>query len=164
MDQKILIFRLLLIFSLLIISFSSVQSQNSIIGKAKVIDGDTIHIENYKIRLHGIDAPEINQKCFINNQFWNCGIESSLFLKKLISNSLVHCIVNDIDKYERYIAECFANKINLNAYIVRNGWAIAYRYYSLDYVEEERLANLEKKGIWKGEFEEPYLFRKKKSN
>ena len=45
--------------------------------------------------------------------------------------------------------------------MVINGWAIAYRYYSLDYVKEEIIAKSKKVGVWIGEFEEPYLYRKK---
>ena len=45
--------------------------------------------------------------------------------------------------------------------MVQNGWAIAYRYYSKDYIEEEEEAKRDKIGIWIGDFEEPYLFRKK---
>ena len=45
--------------------------------------------------------------------------------------------------------------------MVLNGWAIAYRYYSLDYIDEEEVAKNKKIGIWSGNFEEPYLFRKK---
>ena len=63
MDQKILIFKILIFFYLIIFCFNAF-SLEIIKGKAKVIDGDTIHIGKNKIRLHGIDAPEINQNCF----------------------------------------------------------------------------------------------------
>ena len=48
----------------------------------------------------------------------------------------------------------------MNRYMVRNGWAIAYRYYSLDYISDEATAKNSRLGIWKGSFQEPYLFRK----
>ena len=72
----------------------------------------------------------------------------------------VECTINDIDRYKRFIAICFINEININKYMVAEGWAIAYRHYSLDYIRDEELAKKNKLGIWKGEFEEPYLFRK----
>ena len=65
-----------------------------------------------------------------------------------------------IDKYNRFIAICFMEELNINKTIVRSGWGIAYRYYSIDYVNEELIAKENKLGIWKGQFEEPYLFRK----
>ena len=67
-------------------------------GKAKIIDGDTIHIGKNKIRLHGIDAPEINQTCSKKDQIWNCGIKSSLALKNLILDKEIKCEVIDIDQ------------------------------------------------------------------
>jgi len=163
MEQKILIFKFLITFFLIL--FSSTSFAEKIIeGKAKIIDGDTIHINKNKIRLHGIDAPEIDQTCTIKNKMWHCGLESSAALKKLVLDNNISCVVSDIDKYKRYIAECFINNKNINKFMVRNGWAIAYRYYSLDFVEDENLAKKDKIGLWQGKFQEPYLYRKSKKN
>ena len=158
-----MIFKFLIIF--LLILYSSVSFSEKIIeGKAIIIDGDTIHIGKNKIRLHGIDAPEIKQTCKIEDKIWNCGIESSLALKKLILDNNISCVVTDIDRYKRYIAECFINNQNINELMVRNGWAIAYRYYSLDFIDDEEIAKNNKAGIWKSEFLDPYLFRKQQKN
>ena len=59
---------------------------------------------------------------------------------------------------------CYIDEININQWMVKNGWAIAYRYYSKDYINEEEYANNNKLGIWKSKFIEPYLFRKKNKN
>tara|TARA_B100000700_G_scaffold320111_1_gene416746 strand:+ start:1291 stop:1785 length:495 start_codon:yes stop_codon:yes gene_type:complete len=164
MAQKILIFKFVIInFSFFVFSLSA-QSQNLVIGKAKVIDGDTIHIGKNKIRLHGIDAPEIKQTCKVKNVAWNCGIESEKALKNLIIEKKVKCKIVDKDQYNRLIGICYVKNKNINQYLVQNGWAIAYRYYSLDYVSNEEFAKKNKIGIWKGSFEEPYLFRKKQKN
>ena len=157
MVVKILIFNLFFI----LISLSTVSSGKTIFGKAKVIDGDTIHINKNKIRLHGIDAPETNQTCNKNNKVWNCGVESTKFLKELIGNNKIECITQGKDRYNRFIGICYKDNLDLNSEMVLNGWAIAYRYYSEDYVKEEEKAKRDKKGIWIGDFEEPYLFRKK---
>ena len=148
------------IFFSLVFHFNHVHGK-TIYGKAKIIDGDTIHIGNSKIRLHGIDAPETKQKCIKNSKKWNCGLESTRFLKNLVRNDYIECDTNGLDKYNRHIAICYKNNINLNSEMVINGWAIAYKYYSLDYVKEESIAKSKKIGIWIGDFEEPYLFRKK---
>ena len=131
MAVKILIFN----FFLILIFFSAVLSGKTIFGKAKVIDGDTIHIYKNKIRLHAIDAPETNQTCNKNNKVWNCGIESTKFLKKLIGKNKIECITTGKDQYNRFIGICYKNNLDLNSEMVLNGWAIAYRYYSKDYVE-----------------------------
>ena len=157
MAAKTLIFNLVFI----LVSFSSVSSGKSIFGKAKVIDGDTIHIDENKIRLHAIDAPETNQTCNEKGKAYNCGVKSTKFLKELIGNSKVECITTGKDQYNRFIGICYKDDLDLNSEMVLNGWAIAYRYYSKDYVEEEEEAKRDKKGIWIGDFEEPYSFRKK---
>ena len=158
MGQKILIFNFIF-FSF--IFASSTLNAKTITGKANIIDGDTIHINQNKIRLHGIDAPETKQKCSNNKKKWPCGKQSTLELKKLIDNKIVKCFVKDVDIYNRYVAICSVSKINLNRSMVEKGWAIAYRYYSTDYIIEEKNARKNKLGIWSGNFEEPYLFRKR---
>ena len=130
-------------------------------GQAKVIDGDTIHIGKDKIRLYGIDAPEIEQICSKNNEKWKCGKSARLKLIEKINQNKVSCEVLDVDKYKRKIAECFINKVSINAYMVLEGWALAYRYYSIKYVREETLAKKNLKGIWNSEFKVPWEYRKK---
>ena len=158
MGQKILIFSF---FFFSFLSTSYILNAKTITGKAKVIDGDTIYINQSKIRLHGIDAPEVKQKCDYDKKKWPCGNQSTFELKKLISNRIVKCFVKDIDAYNRYVAICFVNRINLNKSMVEKGWAIAYRYYSTDYIIEEKNARINKLGIWRGNFEKPYFFRKR---
>ena len=157
MVAKYLIFSF---FFSLIICFDQAYSE-TIRGKAEIIDGDTIHIGKNKIRLHAIDAPETKQKCIKKGKKWNCGLQSTEFLKSIINNSEVKCVTQGMDRYKRYIGICFKDNKDLNSEMVKNGWAIAYRYYSLDYIKEEENARINKMGIWSGEFEEPYIFRKK---
>ena len=95
MVQKILIFKFLLIGLFFILFSIEGRSQNLIIGKAKVIDGDTIHIGKNKIRLHGIDAPETEQNCTLKKEKWNCGIQSTQALINLISGREVICEIKD---------------------------------------------------------------------
>ena len=152
------------LLTLLTLPNFSISSEKAIYGKAQVIDGDTIKINGQKIRLHGIDAPETKQTCKIDNEDWYCGKQSTKELKNLINNQKVECVTNDVDRYNRYIAVCFVNEININQWMVKNGWAIAYRYYSKDYVVEEEYANDKKLGIWKSEFIEPYAYRRQNKN
>ena len=162
MEQKTLIFKLLFIVFFCFVLSTSVQSQKLIKGKAKVIDGDTIHIGNNKIRLHGIDAPEQKQTCSFEGNEWNCGQDATFFLSNLINKKSVSCRVNDIDQYKRLVAVCFIDNININQLMIISGWAIAYKYYSKDFIKEEEIAKQNKIGIWRGSFEEPYIYRKKK--
>ena len=155
-----MIFKLLFIIFFCFFLSASVQSQKLIKCKAKVIDGDTIHIGNNKIRLHGIDAPEQKQTCSFEGNEWNCGQDATFFLSNLINRKSVRCRVNNIDQYKRLVAVCFIDNININQIMVIFGWAIAYRYYSKDFIKEEQIAKKNKIGIWRGTFEEPYIYRK----
>jgi len=145
------------------------QEVNLISGIAKVIDGDTIKINRKKIRLFGIDAPEKKQKCrkpWLNvsfltfNKDYLCGEISTLKLKNKINDKFITCKSINLDKYKRFIAECFKNKTNINKWMVRNGYAVAYRKYSKKYLASENLAKNDKLGLWIGTFQMPWEWRK----
>ena len=129
--------------------------------KIRIVDGDTIHINEIKYRLHGIDAPEISQKCKVNQKSYSCGLESKRFLESLTQDKKIMCKNKDIDRYKRVVAVCFADDLNLNQEMVKSGWAVAYRYYSKDYVDDEMFAETNKLGIWKGSFISPKDWRKR---
>ena len=148
-----------LILSIILLISSNIVLAKTINGKPRIVDGDTIHIKSNKIRLHGIDAPETKQTCKVDNEEWHCGKQSTKELKKLISNQEVKCITNDVDIYNRFVAICYVNEININQWMVESGWAIAYRYYSTDYIIQEKYARDNKLGVWKSEFMKPYAYR-----
>jgi len=141
----------------------------SINGVAKVIDGDTVSINSSKIRLFGLDSPELDQKCKINinifflkfNYDYSCGEFSKIQLKKKINSKDISCKILDKDRFGRYVGECFYNKQNLNVWLVENGYAIAYRKYSKKYVLFENSAKEKRLGIWRGKFEMPWDYRRK---
>ena len=132
-------------------------------GKPRIIDGDTVEILGESIRLHGIDAPETNQSCMDGkgNQ-WRCGRQSTLALTSLIDGRPIFCKGRMRDRYKRLIAVCFVGSKDLNAEMVRQGWALAYRQYSIDYVVQETVAKSEKIGIWSGQFVKPWDWRRGK--
>ena len=171
--KAILLFIICLIFFFL--TYQDVKSSEitSVTGYAKVTDGDTIKINTFKIRLHGIDAPEQKQKCkrpyltifiFTFYEDYLCGQKSTKALIKKINNQKVTCKISDVDYFKRLIGECYKRKINLNAWLVSNGHAVAFRKYSKKYVSEETLAKQKKKGIWQGKFEMPLNYRGSKKN
>jgi endonuclease YncB( thermonuclease family) len=130
-------------------------------GVPSITDGDTIKILNKRIRFHGVDAPENKQICIKNFKKYRCGQEATNALKKKIGRKLVTCKVqNKLDRYKRYLGVCFLGVINLNKWMVRNGYAVAYRRYSKDYIEDENYAQKNKIGLWEGNFINPEKWRK----
>ena len=127
----------------------------------KIVDGDTIHINNIKYRFHGIDAPEMKQTCKQNNQQIKCGVLARNALVKKIGNQSVRCKKITIDRYKRIIAECFVNDESLSKHLVRNGYAFAYRRYSKQFIEDENFAREQKLGLWQMQFEYPWNYRRK---
>ena len=130
-------------------------------SKLKIVDGDTIYLKNEKIRFSGIDTPEIKQTCNKNNETIKCGIQAKELLINNIGNNKVKCVKNGIDKYNRILAECFVNNQSLSKYLVREGYAFAYRKYSTKYVQDEDYAKKNKKGMWAMTFEYPWDYRRK---
>ena len=130
-------------------------------NKAKVVDGDTIHLNGEKIRFSGIDTPEIKQICNKNNEVIKCGIRAKELLINKIGKNTVKCVNEGVDRYKRILAECFVNNQSLSKYLVREGYAFAYKKYSTKFIEDENYAKKNKKGMWSMTFEYPWDYRGK---
>ena len=144
---------LYLFFGILI--FSSANSDLLI-----VTDGDTIRIGDERIRFSGIDAPEIKQTCIYQEIEFKCGEFSKNLLIEKISNQEVSCIRESTDQYGRTLAECFVGKESLSSYLVREGYAFAYRKYSDKFIPDEEYAQSKGNGMWSMDFVFPWDFRK----
>ncbi len=131
-------------------------------GRAAVIDGDTLDIDGVRIRLEGIDAPEVAQTCSkANGEPWTCGLEASDVLRALIANKSVSCDRVGLDKYGRTLGVCFADADELNAAMVRTGYAWAFVKYSQAYAAVEKEAQLARAGVWQGSAIPAWEFRRR---
>ena len=129
-------------------------------GSAKVIDGDTIEIQNTRIRLEGIDAPEATQTCgrrWIGT--WPCGQAAATEIGRLVDGQQVDCASRGTDKYGRMLGICVAGGRDINAEMVSRGLAWAFVKYSTTYEGAEADARARKVGIWQGEAQPPWEFR-----
>ena len=127
----------------------------------KIIDGDTINLNGKKIRFSGIDTPELKQTCQKNDEVVYCGIEAKKLLINKIGNNKVNCIEEGKDQYKRILAECFVNDLSLSSYLVKKGYAFAYRKYSKKFIKDEDYARVNSLGMWSMNFEYPWDYRRK---
>ncbi|PPT20834.1 thermonuclease family protein [Xanthomonas arboricola] len=156
-----MLFRCSLFFAL-VLPASSVFAQE-LSGRATVTDGDTITVAQKRIRLWGIDAPESAQQCTAKDgRAWPCGRRSAAALDSHLLDKTVRCEPHDTDRYGRVVAECFVQGQSVNGWMVRSGWAVAYRQYATAFVADESMAQQQKRNIWSGSFQVPSDFRRAK--
>lgn len=129
-------------------------------GHAIVSDGDTMLIGKDIIRLAGIDAPELGQKCRRPGDVeWDCGLDAKRMLAEMIGDKPVSCRDLHFDAYGRILAICATSNGNdLSAAMVRSGYALADGR-TRQYMAEERAARLAGEGLWSGSFRTPWEWR-----
>jgi len=151
-------------FHLFIVALLALPVQADVLsGRVSVIDGDTFEMHGKRIRLHGIDAPESGQQCKgANGKTYRCGQMAAKQMSGYVSGQTVNCEILDKDRYGRFIARCLVNGTDVNELLVKEGWALAYRQYSKDYVRAEAKAKLDNIGLWQGQFVEPWDWRRGK--
>ena len=144
------------LYVFLVLMFCNVSFADNL----KIVDGDTIVLNGEKIRFSGIDTPELKQTCMKGEQKVFCGMFAKMLLIKKVGNETPKCISEGKDAYKRTLAECFINGESLSVFLVRSGYAFAYRKYSKKFIKEEEFAKENKLGMWSMEFEYPWDFRK----
>jgi endonuclease YncB( thermonuclease family) len=146
---------------LLLVLFSfQAEAADIISGVPHIVDGDTITIGPTKIRLESIDAPESDQLCLdAQGKRWSCGIEARDRLTAHIANRSIDCTPSGLDVYRRTLADCRMGSEDLNAWMVREGWALAFVRYSKTYAPDEAAAREARRGLWSGAFIAPWDWR-----
>ena len=140
-----------------ILRLDAIETQTSA-GRPVIIDGDSLVLAGVRIRLKGIDAPELGQVCSGPKGAFECGREARAFMRKLVGASQISCEGWQYDKYQRLLAECKAGLKSLNREMAMSGWAVSYGGYAV----EEAAARKAKSGLWAGTFDRPQDWRKMK--
>lgn len=125
-------------------------------GPVRVVDGDTLVLDGHRIRLSGIDAPEIAQSCERNGAAYRCGEAAASALRELVAGGPVACRLSGRDRYDRALGRCSAGGQDLGAALVRSGLAVAYGGYAA----EESEARARRAGLWAGTFQRPSEWRR----
>ena len=128
-------------------------------GPARAKDGDSLVFNGTEVRLHGIDAPELNQTCGGPQGDYACGREARDALRHLLRAQTITCTALDTDRYGRAVSVCRAGNSEINREMVRLGWAVVYIRHSVAYVKVQQQAKLARRGIWRGPFEMPETYR-----
>lgn len=148
----------------LLLVFASVPGVAAeLVGRATVTDGDTVTVAKQRIRLWGVDAPESAQQCTTKNgRAWPCGRRSAAALDGYLLDQTVRCLPKDTDRYGRVVAECFVRGESVNRWMVRSGWAVAYRQYATAFIADEADARQHRQNLWQGPFQMPADYRRSK--
>lgn len=125
-------------------------------GVAQASDGDSLRLRNDRVRLLGIDAPELDQVCWDEaGSEWTCGRSSEARLSSILDGGPTTCQPRGYDKYGRILATCEAAGRDIGAILVSEGWAIASGAYG----REQASARAAGLGIWRGRFVDPRQWR-----
>ena len=141
-----------------------ISTEKKVIGRVeRVMDGDSLRINGQRIRLYGLDAPELDQECCTQGEKWHCGRQARSALQDMTRKYTLSCISKGKDRYDRILGECYrdGDSVNsVNELLVEEGLALAYRRYSLEYVSQQERAERHKKGLWQGDFTQPEIWRR----
>lgn len=145
----------------LFLSIAPVLSQAGPSGPARVIDGDTVEVAGTRIRLHGIDAPEVAQTCSTEQGVrFACGTWVTDQTRQLLLGKWLRCTQVDTDRYGRMVATCDMGGQDLGQVLVERGLAFAYRKYSMAYDLDEKRAAIMDRGLHALRIQSPSQFRK----
>jgi endonuclease YncB( thermonuclease family) len=132
-----------------------------IVGRARVLDGDSIAIAGVAIRIFGIDAPEWHQRCrSADNHLYRCGRLAFRALARRLQFASVRCVPRTRDRFARLVATCYQGDDDVARFMVRRGLALDWpRYSGGAYADAESEARGAERGLWQGAFAPPWNWR-----
>ncbi|WP_375255103.1 thermonuclease family protein [Yoonia sp.] len=128
-------------------------------GTIRVIDADTIDVGGTRVRLFGIDAPEMGQPCAAKGREWDCGAWTRDAVRNRYEGEYANCTAQDVDRYGRVVAQCFVDGQDIGQMIVQSGLAWAFRRYSDLYDLDEKAAAVQERGLWAVQIQLPSEYR-----
>ena len=139
------------------------ETNPEIVGRASVIDGDTIDLHGLRVRLNGIDAPESAQLCrSAQGKNYRCGSVAARVLEEFLATSRpTRCKFVNRDRYGRFVGDCYrADGASVAELLVLSGWALDWpRYSKGEYADEQAHARSMRLGLWAGNFAFPWEWR-----
>ena len=125
-------------------------------GTARASDGDSLWVGGDRVRLLGLDAPELDQICWrADGAEWPCGRVAGDAMSLLLARGNIVCAPEGEDKFGRTLARCTIAGEDIGAAMVEAGFALSKD----DYAGEESAARAARRGIWDGRFIDPREWR-----
>lgn len=146
----------MLVLGLLIAAKLEQDNRRMLAGRFVAVDGDTLLLDGERLRLEGIDAPELDQACNLGEHAVPCGKAARQRLALWAEDGAFSCSGSERDRYDRLLVRCKVGEADVNAAMVRDGHAVAYG----DYGREEAEAQRQRVGLWAGDFERPDEWRR----
>src|ERR1700716_390969 len=149
------------LFAIVVLLLPAMAEAADITGIAKIREGDHVQIGNTRIRLGGIDAPSVDQLCLNHKgERWSCGVAARDELTRQAASKTWTCHVRQtIDRRGRTVARCEVDGEDIQKWMVKNGWALAFTRGSRDYEADEKEAREAKAGVWQGALIAPWDWR-----
>jgi len=132
------------------------QADEYIEGPAQVIEGDTLQFADIRVRIYGIDAPDIRQTCVWKSKTVRCGVLSRDALKDLIFGASVKCVKRSVLADKTVIATCTADDRDIGRNLVHTGWSLADARQSKRYIPVQEKSRKARRGLWRGPFVKPW--------
>ncbi|HEY8388608.1 MAG TPA: thermonuclease family protein [Parasegetibacter sp.] len=166
MTSKYLLRNFLVAIAFISVSCDSTSGQKAVdstgvqVKVTKVIDGDTFWVENkdkqrYKVRLTGLDAPEITKSA--RKEIGPYGEKAKEYLTRMIDGKWIRMMrdVDSLDRYKRTLAYVYLEDGTfVNAELIRNGYAKVLTIppnvkFADFFVKLQREAIERNRGLWK---------------
>ncbi|MFD3190588.1 thermonuclease family protein [Sedimentitalea sp. HM32M-2] len=148
--------RICAVFVLASLSVAAVAGPQGPTGIVRVIDADTWDVGGQRVRLFGIDAPELDQTCRrASGEVWACGKWATDQVRRRYQGRKARCTALTTDRYRRIVARCDALGADVGSVLVTEGLAFAYRRYSMDYDLDEKRAAVRNRGLHASRMQSP---------
>lgn len=152
-------FAFLPVFAALPALVAAPANGQTLVGRAEIVDGDTIAIGGSEIDLSGIDAPELRQTCLRGSESWACGEDARQQLQGFIADRTVRCAAQDNRQNDAQLAVCSAGTLDLAGAMVEAGLAVALGSPSTGYGPDADRAQRNRIGLWSSDFQPPADWR-----
>ena len=139
--------------------YRPVQDKTPLTGQPQVVNTSTLALNGKRIVFHGIDPMMAKNPCYIGNRLWDCGAAAFRILLNFVGREPVTCEPRVTDNFGRLFSRCTVHGEDIAMHLIEQGMAVALPEETPDYVDAEKKAKAEKKGIWQGTFTTPSDFR-----